>query len=260
VFDEMHALARLRESLLVEDAHLGELAAHWVQALHSDPVYRKRHADESPADWRSEMWQALRKRMNAHKWIHAHYQHVDGTSVAVAQVSAVAAQMLEANPALTPAQVKSLLVETALPLRHLPAARRGAGLLQPARAVASALRAAGGTLVGRPCSGTRPRPLPDAPIWGARGRSVYVGLLARHASAVSVIGAFNGWQPGATALARAGDGWWHGIVRLPPGDHAYRFWVEGGAHGTGDWLADPEQPERVEGGYTDDHSCIAVPG
>src|SRR2546430_6065858 len=45
------------------------------------------------------------------------YQHVDGTSFAAAVVSGVIACLLEANPALTPAQVREILVETALPDR-----------------------------------------------------------------------------------------------------------------------------------------------
>ena len=37
------------------------LEAHWQAALHHDPVYRTRHPDQHPADWRREMEQALRK-------------------------------------------------------------------------------------------------------------------------------------------------------------------------------------------------------
>jgi serine protease AprX len=46
----------------------------------------------------------VRQRINDQKFIHPHYQHVDGTSFAAAIVSAAVAQMLEANPALTPAR------------------------------------------------------------------------------------------------------------------------------------------------------------
>lgn len=259
VFQEMHAIARLRARLLAGDGPLDDLAAHWVQTLHSDPVYRRQHPEQSADGWRAEIWAALRKRMNAHKWVHTYYQHVDGTSVAVAQVSAVAAQMVQANPALTPGQIKTLLMQTAHPLRHLPRARAGAGLLQPGRAVAAALRAPGGPLAGIPTSGTQPATRTPLPTWGEGSYAVYVGLYAPTAGAVSLIGPFNGWQPGRYALARHASGWWQGLVCLPPGCHAYRFWAEGGPFGTGDWLPDPEQPERSESGYALDHSLLCLP-
>lgn len=261
VFQEMHAIARLRASLLAGDGHLDELAAHWVQTLHSDPIYRKRHPEQSAGDWRAEMWTALRKRMNAHKWVHAYYQHVDGTSVAVAQVSAVAAQMLQANPTLQPEQIKALLMQTARRLRHLPRLRAGAGLIQPSHAVAAALRAAGGPLTGVPRSGIQLQPqlatpTPSLPAWGNGDQVAYVGLYAPAAAHVSVIGPFNGWQPGHTPLARNPAGWWHGLLCLSAEYHVYRFWVEGGPFGAGTWLPDPEQSERPESGYAVGHSLL----
>jgi hypothetical protein len=63
--------------------------------------------------------------MNEQKFIHPHYQHVDGTSMAAPIVSGVVAQMLEANPSLTPAQIKEILMVTADPLNDAPA--EGAG-------------------------------------------------------------------------------------------------------------------------------------
>ncbi|HRF50694.1 MAG TPA: S8 family serine peptidase, partial [Anaerolineales bacterium] len=68
---------------------------------------------------------AIRTRMVEHKYIHPHYQHVDGTSMAAPIVSAIAAQMLEANPALTPAQLKALITATASPVPDVPAERQG---------------------------------------------------------------------------------------------------------------------------------------
>ena len=69
------------------------------------------------------------------------YKHVDGTSFA-AIVSAVVAQMLEANPALTPQQVKRILMETAERLPNEPVERQGSGAV-PAHAVAYALKLRG---------------------------------------------------------------------------------------------------------------------
>ena len=63
------------------------------------------------------------------------YKHVDGTSFAAPIVSSVIAQMLEANPHLTPQQVKRILIATSIRLKGVEIDRQGWGLLIPARAV-----------------------------------------------------------------------------------------------------------------------------
>ena len=87
-----------------------------------------------------EIRRVIRARMNNQKFIHPHYQHVDGTSFATPIVSSVAAQMLEANPSLTPAQVKHILIDTAEPLDDAPLERQGAGVVNAGAAVDAALR------------------------------------------------------------------------------------------------------------------------
>lgn len=77
----------------------------------------------------------LQERIYKHKLIDAHHQHVDGTSVAAPIVSSVVAQMLEVNPALTPEQVKQILMETATPLDGIPSEQQGAGMVNPRAAV-----------------------------------------------------------------------------------------------------------------------------
>ncbi len=216
----------------------------------------------------------LRFRMNRHKWVHPFYQHVDGTSVSAPQVAAVAAQMFQAHPGLTPQRAKALLLASALPLDHLPQAQTGAGLLQPARAVALALRDAGGSLVGFPVSGTRLEsaglrelgipvqaaqaleagPGPQAP---AMASVHYLGTWAPEAQAVSLVGSFNGWRPGVLPLYRTDRGWWHTAVAFPPGEHLYRFWVVDRS-GNGRWRLDGENPVREESGYREPHNVIVV--
>jgi len=68
-----------------------------------------------------------------------HYKYVDGTSFSAPIVSSVAAQMLEANPALTPQQVKRILISTAERLPHYEVDRQGWGVIDPRRAVEMAL-------------------------------------------------------------------------------------------------------------------------
>ncbi|MEP7036975.1 MAG: S8 family serine peptidase, partial [Acidobacteriota bacterium] len=71
--------------------------------------------------------------------INRYYKYVDGTSFAAPIVSSVAAQMLEANPRLTPQQIKRILISTAERLPHYEVDRQGWGVIDPRRAVESAV-------------------------------------------------------------------------------------------------------------------------
>ncbi|MCL4875616.1 MAG: S8 family serine peptidase [Anaerolineae bacterium] len=88
----------------------------------------------------NRVFHLLQERINKHKLIDAHHQHVDGTSVSTAIVSSVAAQMLEASPNLTPSEIRDILVRTAVPLPHTSHKRQGAGMLNAAEAVREAAR------------------------------------------------------------------------------------------------------------------------
>ncbi|MDK3161982.1 S8 family serine peptidase [Kamptonema cortianum] len=73
------------------------------------------------------------------KLIDAQHQHVDGTSVASAVAAAVVAQMIEANPRLTPHHIKAILMRTALKLPDAESARQGAGAINASAVVRAAL-------------------------------------------------------------------------------------------------------------------------
>jgi serine protease AprX len=66
------------------------------------------------------------------------YKYVDGTSFSAPIVSSVAAQMLEANPSLTPSGIKRILIETAERLPDYDVDRQGWGVIDPRRAVEAA--------------------------------------------------------------------------------------------------------------------------
>ena len=84
--------------------------------------------------------EAVGMRMNRCKYISPDYQHVDGTSFAAPITASVAAQMLEANPALTPTLLREGLTKTAVPLPNVERERQGAGMLRPRLAVDWALK------------------------------------------------------------------------------------------------------------------------
>ena len=70
--------------------------------------------------------------------INQHYKFVDGTSFAAPIVSSIIACMLQANPALTPQQVKKILIDTAERVPGVEVDRQGWGVVAPRKAVAIA--------------------------------------------------------------------------------------------------------------------------
>lgn len=185
---------------------------------------------------------AVRRKLVENKVISPFYQHVDGTSFAAPIVSSVVAQMLEANPGLTPERVKSLLVQTAERLPNEPAERQGHGVVVPERAVAAALREIHGRLSDEPLS---PYHL-DGDI-----HFVYHDPRAR---SVAVIGDFNDWQPGALEMVECVSGVWRAILPEPtPGEYEYKFLVDRDR-----WLDDPENGLKRPDGYGGFNSVLLV--
>ncbi len=86
-------------------------------------------------------------RIAAEKMITPDYKHVDGTSFAAPIVSSVAAQILEARPALRPDQVKEILCTTAELLPGVDPAVQGHGVVSPARALQATLSMPAGDML-----------------------------------------------------------------------------------------------------------------
>jgi serine protease AprX len=199
-------------------------------------------ADE-PRSQLEAMRRKLRKRMIEQKYIHPFYQHVDGTSMAAPVVSATVGLMLEANPALNPAQVKQILMSTAMPLEDFPAHKSGAGLVDAGRAVAAARRAARGIW----------ETLPFSPDVQADKVGFYYFDPTNCARRVAVIGGFNGWNPVGFELSSRSPGLWQISLPQPaPGSYTYKFLVDD------DWVHDPENLSRVEDGYGGFSSILEV--
>jgi serine protease AprX len=189
------------------------------------------------------MRRQIRTRMVEQKYIHPHYQHVDGTSMAAPVVSSVVAQLLEACPALTPAQVKEILMRTADPLAGIPKKQQGAGVINAARAVAVARRVSGGPLHG----------LPTSPQGQAGRITVYYYDPACRAARVALVGAFNHWSPKGYDLQPLSTGLWRISFPSPPtGSYRYKFLVDDR------WEVDIENPDRVEDGYGGFSSVLKV--
>jgi serine protease AprX len=68
------------------------------------------------------------------------YKHVDGTSFAAPIVASIAAQMIEADPSLSPLEIKGILTRTARRSAELKAEQQGFGVVDPRAALAETLR------------------------------------------------------------------------------------------------------------------------
>ena len=116
-----------------------DLAALVAQARGTDPDLDAAAHLEPPL-----LRQLVAAKVRDNNVISGAYKHVDGTSFAAPIVSSLAAQMLEANPALRPQEVKRLIVRTARRLPHVEIDRQGWGVVDP-RAAVEAARAHGST-------------------------------------------------------------------------------------------------------------------
>ena len=176
------------------------------------------------------------------KIVAAHYQHVDGTSFAAPIVASVVAQMLEANPALTPGAIKNILVSTADRIVTEPVIRQGYGVVNARRAVDLAKNERHELNV----VGCKPPRVEN-------GRLMFV-FHDDTAHDVSVAGNFNGWSHVATPLKRNESGLWFGEIAVPAaGRFEYKFIVNGRR-----WLEDPSNGMKAPDNYGGLNSVVVI--
>lgn len=84
--------------------------------------------------------QLITIKLRENNVINQHYKFVDGTSFASPIVASIVACMLEANPKLTPPQIKRILIDTAERVAGVEVDRQGWGVVVPRKAVEMALR------------------------------------------------------------------------------------------------------------------------
>lgn len=97
--------------------------------------------DESVDNLRQALSESFHPHaMAGHLGDTAAYLAMDGTSMASPIVAGICADVIEANPDLTPEQVKAILMKTARPLPHEDKYSQGAGVVDPQAAVELAAR------------------------------------------------------------------------------------------------------------------------
>jgi serine protease AprX len=176
------------------------------------------------------------------KIVAAHYQHVDGTSFAAPIVTSIVAQMIQANPALTPGAIKNILISTADRIVTEPVIRQGYGVVNARRAVELA-KTERHTLNVVGCKPPRVE----------SGRLLFV-FHDDEAASVSVAGDFNEWNHRATPLARNGAGLWSTEIAVQrEGLFAYKFVVDGKR-----WIEDPSNGMKTPDNYGGLNSVLVI--
>jgi serine protease AprX len=178
--------------------------------------------------------------LNEHKIVATHYQHVDGTSFAAPIVSSIVAQMLEANPKLSPAAVKNILISTAERIKVHSPIRQGYGVVNAPAAVAAAL------------SETHELEPPGCNSLGRNKSSVCFVYHNDKAESVALAGELNNWT--RTQLERDQAGLWQLEIDIPPpGSYQYKFVVDGNH-----WVEDPNKGLKTSDNHGGFNSILVV--
>jgi serine protease AprX len=230
-YDQAEALSRMAA---VPDYQLPGLARELEQVAELPEQVVKADAPEIRAHVEYTLKQL--------KIVATHYQHVEGTSFAAPIVTSIVAQMIEANPKLTPGAIKNILVSTADRIVSKPVVRQGYGVVNAKRAVELATTEQHALNM----VGCKP-PRVD------HGRLVFV-FHDDHADSVAVVGDFNGWSQGATLLRRNGSGLWSAQIMAPgAGRFEYKFIINGQR-----WIDDPSNGMKAPDNYGGLNSVLVI--
>jgi serine protease AprX len=189
-----------------------------------------------------ELRDLVARQLREARIVAAHYQHVDGTSFAAPIVASVVAQMLEANPALTPRVIRHLLVSTADRIAGQPLLRQGFGRLNAARAVEAAARE---IHIHHDPAFTPPQ---------VEGEALVFRLHHDDARRISLAGDFNQWRPAASPLQKDANGIWRVRIDLPPpGRYGYKFVIDEER-----WIEDPGNGSKEPDGHGGFNSIVHI--
>jgi serine protease AprX len=190
-------------------------------------------------------WQGdpnVEARLAALHLLTPYYQHVNGLSLAAPIVAGVAAGLLQANPALTPAQLRQHLLAATQPVPGVSVSRQGAGVLDAGLAITHTLAAQ----TKHPAAYIQTLTLDSAALgfW----------LYDREAQRVEVLGSWNNWQKPGLPAAQIEPGVWHAWMPRPePGLYVYKYRLDGDR-----WLTDPGNPARASDNYGGWNSLLRV--
>jgi serine protease AprX len=229
LYERAEALSRLAAAV---DYELPELARELGKAA----GLPERVVNSAARGIRAHVEEALQQE----KIVSSHYQHVDGTSFAAPIVTSIVAQMVQANPKLTPGAIKNILISTADRILTEPVIRQGFGVVNARRAVELATTETHALNV----VGCKPPRVEN-------GRLMFV-FHDDSANSVSVAGDFNGWSQ--TQLKRNGAGLWSTEISVPRiGRFEYKFVINGQR-----WIEDPSNGMKAPDSYGGLNSVFVV--
>jgi serine protease AprX len=188
--------------------------------------------------WRKK----VKNRIQECKYISPSYMHVDGTSFAAPIVTAVIAQMLEINPGLTPAQIRTILFSTAKRLPGLPAEQQGYGVIHPGKVIIKTLQ------------NLFTMKQHNSPYINKRKKAIEFYVQNSCASHISLAGTFNHWAHDSLLMEPSANGLWKiEIPMLPNGTYQYKFFVDDKT-----WLEDIDNPYREPDGLNGFNSILMI--
>lgn len=187
-----------------------------------------------------EIRQTLEQLAEQEKFVNPHYQHVDGTSFAAPIVSSIVAQMLQANPNLSPAAIRHILICTAERIANAPNLMQGFGVVNARAAVEHA---------------RNPHP-PDAPAYHPpriEGHELVFDYANEFAHAVYLAGDFNKWEFNRNPFARLEGGRFRCRIPAPErGKFRYKLVVDGR------WVEDPANMRKEQDQFGNLNSVLSL--
>ena len=210
------------------------LFEHWHQAKLPERILYQHD--------KNVVYEMIENEIKERKLISTHYQQVDGTSFSAPIAASVVAQMIEANPNLTPLAIKNLLVSTARKIPGESSLRQGFGVINAEEAVLKSQNENHG------CDDEHFQP----PF--IRDGKIIFSYHDDDAESVSLVGDFNDWNKEADEFGKDENGIWKATIPcLPGGRYKYKFVIN-----YEEWITDPNNGFRENDGYNGQNSVLVL--
>lgn len=188
--------------------------------------------------------ESIHKRMKEQKYLTPDYMHADGTSFAAPIVCSIIAQMIEANPDLTPSAIREILITTASRMKNVDVKRQGYGIVNAKAAVKKAIE--------------EKHKFDDekkiSPVINQIEKLIHFIYHDHSVKNVILTGDFNGWSINGFIFTKENYGYWKcTIPLLPKGIYKYKFIIDGKK-----WIDDPLNPFKEDNGYNGLNSKLII--